>query len=196
MLMQRLFLIGFVAVSMVVGTACAEAIEVGKPAPAWKDLPGTDGKKHSLADLEDAKVIVVAFTCNHCPVAQAYESRFADFAKTYSDKGVAFVAISVNNLDEDKMPAMIERAKEKGFPFDYLHDESQKIGREYGATKTPQLFVLDADRAVAYSGAFDNKMDEKSVTEHYVADAVDALLAGKALERTKTPAHGCGIKYE
>ena len=140
--------------------------------------------------------MVVAFTCNHCPVAVAYEDRFIKFAKEYEDKGVVFVAINVNNMEDDKLPAMIERAKEKDFPFAYLHDDSQEIGKAFGAAKTPHLFVLDGDRKVAFIGAFDDKMDAKGVKKHYVEDAVDAVLAGTEVAVTKTPAHGCGIRYE
>lgn len=189
---------GMIALSFMViaNLALAEGLKVGDVAPAWENLPGTDGKSHSLADLKDAKVVVVAFTCNHCPVAVAYEDRFIEFAKEYAKKGVEFVAISVNSDAADKLPKMIERAKEKDFPFAYLYDESQKIGRAFSATKTPHLFVLDQDRKLAFVGAFDDKMDVKRVEKKYVQEAVDALLHGKEVAVKQTPAHGCGISYE
>lgn len=189
---HMLLSVGFLAISSM---AMAEA-NLGSAAPAWKDLPGTDGKKHSSTELKDKKAVVVAFTCNHCPVAIAYEDRFIAFAKEYSPKGVEFVAINVSNVDDDKLPKMVERAKEKGFNFPYLYDASQKVGKEFGAEKTPHLFVLDGDGKVVFVGAFDDKMDAKKVSKHYVKDAVDAVLAGKDPEVSKTPAHGCGIQYE
>jgi len=184
--------VGFLAVTSM---AMAEA-NLGSAAPQWKDLPGIDGKKHSSSDLKDKKAVVVAFTCNHCPVAVDYEDRFIAFAKEYAPKGVEFVAINVSNLDDDKLPKMTERAKEKGFNFLYLYDESQKVGKDFGAEKTPHLFVLDGDGKVVFVGAFDDKMNAKKVTKHYVKDAVDAVLAGKEPEVNKTPAHGCGIHYD
>lgn len=174
----------------------ADGVKIGQVAPEWTKLPGTDDKMHSLSDLKSAKVVVVAFTCNHCPVAVAYEDRFVKFAKEYKAKGVEFVAVNVNNLDEDKLPAMKERAAEKKFPFAYIYDNSQKIGHAYGAQVTPHLFVLDKDRKIAYVGAFDDKMDAKGVKEAYVKNAVDALLAGKQPSVAETKASGCGIKYE
>ena len=125
------------------------------PAPAWIDLPGTDGKKHSLADLKDKPVVVVVFTCNSCPVGRTYEDRIIEFAKKHAapDSKVALVAINVNTIEEDRLPKMQERAKEKGFPFLYLFDESQRIARDFGAMYTPEFFVIDKDRKIAYMGA-------------------------------------------
>lgn len=174
----------------------AAGVEVGAKGPAWVDLEGVDGERHSLADLEKAKAVVVVFTCNHCPVAKAYEERLAQFQQDYADKGVELVAINVNNGKADKLPAMKERAKEKGFEFAYLYDPSQEIGREYGATVTPHAFVLDRERNVAYVGAIDDSMKADKVKAHYLRDAVDAVLAGKAPETTSTPPAGCGIAYE
>src|SRR5262245_45359491 len=104
----------------------AAGVAIGDPAPAWKDLVGVDDGTHSLSDLKDAKAVVVVFTCNHCPVAKAYEDRLIDLAADYGDKGVELVAINVNNMDADKLPAMKERAEEKGFKFDYLYDPTQQ----------------------------------------------------------------------
>ncbi|MBY0586673.1 thioredoxin family protein [bacterium] len=182
------------ALALMVGSAWG--IDLGADAPAWSNLPGTDGKNHSLQELKDAKAVVVAFTCNHCPVAVAYEDRFIAFAKEYQKKGVAFVAISVNKGESDQLPAMIERAKEKDFPFPYIYDESQKIGHDFQAEKTPHLFVLDKDRKIAYVGSFDDKMAAEKVETHFVKDAVDAILAGKKPAVQTHPAHGCGIRYE
>ncbi len=174
----------------------AAGVELGDTGPAWVDLEGVDGERHSLADLENAKAVVVVFTCNHCPVAKAYEDRLIQFQKDYADRGVEVVAINVNNNKADKLPAMKERAKEKEFPFAYIYDPSQTIGREYGATVTPHAFVLDGDRNVVYQGAIDDSMKADKATQRYLRDAVDAVLAGKTPETASTPPAGCGIQYK
>jgi peroxiredoxin len=174
----------------------AECVKVGAPAPEWVDLAGVDGKLHKLADLKDAKAVLVIFTCNHCPVAKAYEDRLVALNKDYHDKGVEIVAINVNNGESDKLPAMKDRAKEKGFEFAYLYDPSQEIGRAFGATVTPHAFVLDGDRKLAYVGAIDDSMKADASKEHYVRDALDAILAGEAVKTSTTKPAGCGIQYE
>src|SRR5580704_9369260 len=112
-------------------------VDIGQPAPKFVGLAGVDGKSHSLDDYKSAKVIVIAFTCNHCPVAQMYEDRFIRFANAQKKRGVVFVAISSSLLPPDSPEKMRERATQKGFPFDYLSDPSQDVGRAYGATVTP-----------------------------------------------------------
>jgi peroxiredoxin len=169
---------------------------VGDAAPAWKDLEGVDGQKHSLGEHADAKAVVVAFTCNHCPVAVEYEGRIVSIAEDYKDKGVEVVAINVSNLEQDKLPAMKKRAEKEGFNFDYLYDPSQEIGRAYGAAVTPHLFLLDGDRNVVYIGAIDDNMNEEKATKHYLRDAIDAVVAGSKPQTDSTKPIGCGIKYE
>jgi len=171
-------------------------LAVGDPAPAWKDLAGVDGQKHSLSEHADAKAVVVVFTCNHCPVAQSYEDRLVQLAADYQGQGVELVAINVSNLESDKLPAMKERAEEKGFKFDYLYDPSQEIGRAYGATVTPDVFLLDGAGNVAYIGAIDDNMNESKATKHYLRDAIDAVLAGSKPQTDTTKPIGCGIRYE
>ena len=171
-------------------------VDIGDKPVAWKDLEGVDGKTHSLSDYKDAEVLVIAFTCNHCPVANAYEARFNEFAGAYKDKKVQFVAISVSDSDVDSLENMTERAKEKGYKFDYLQDLSQETARAYGALVTPHLYVLDRDRKIAYMGAFDNSMNPAKVEKHYVKDAVDALLKGKEPEVKESLQFGCGIQYK
>ncbi len=178
---------------------CAQAVaevKIGDAAPDFKDIVGTDDKAHSLADYKDAKVVVVVFTCNHCPVAVAYEDRLVKFQADYKDKGVQLIAINVNNLPADRLDKMKERAQAKGFNFPYLYDSSQKVGRDFGAKVTPHFFVLDGQRKVAYMGAFDNSQNESKVEKHYLRDAVDALLAGQTPAEPVTKQFGCGIKYE
>jgi len=183
----------FLALSIVAlcASAYAAELEVGTKAPEFKALPGVDGKEYNLADMKDAKVVVVCFTCNICPVAVAYEDRFVEFNKKYASKGVKFVAINANRKSED-LAAMKTRAEEKGFNFPYVFDKSGKLATEYGARVTPHIFVLDQSRNVAYVGAFDS--DQNNPSKSYVADAVDALLAGKKVEFTKSKAFGCGIQ--
>jgi peroxiredoxin len=171
-------------------------LSIGDNAPNWTDLPGVDGKRHSRADLERSPVVVVAFLCNHCPVASGYESRFKTFADKYRDRGVTFVGISVSRFPADSFDKMQQRAKDRQFNFAYLHDATQDVGRRYGATCTPHLFVLDRDRKIAYMGAFDDSpADAEKVQESYVKAAVDALLAGKPVEIRETRQRGCDIEY-
>jgi peroxiredoxin len=173
-----------------------EKLSVGDAAPAWEKLPGVDGKSHSLSDLKSAKAVVVIFTCNHCPVAQACEERFKKLTTDFKDRGVAVVAISVSQYDPDDLPHMQERAKEQGFNFAYLQDASQEIGRKYGASSTPHVFVLNGERKIAYMGALDdNWEDAAEVKEPYTRRAVEAVLAGKMPEVTETRQQGCTIEY-
>lgn len=173
-----------------------QKLAVGDAAPEWKDLVGVDDQKHSLGEHADAKAVVVVFTCNHCPVAKAYEDRINAIAADYQGKDVDVVAINVSNLEQDRLPAMKERAEENGFKFDYLYDPSQEIGRAYSAAVTPHVFLLDGDRNVAYIGAIDDNMSEDKATKHYLRDAIDAVLAGSKPQTDSTKPVGCGIKYE
>ena len=174
--------------ALAISSASLAAVEVGQKAPEFSGV-STEGKEISLDDFKNAKAVVVAFTCNQCPVAVAYEDRFVEFTQQYKDKGVEFVAINVN---PESIDAMKTRAEEKGLNYPYIKDESGKSAQEYGATVTPHLFVLGPDRKVAYIGAFDNDMQKPDQT--YLADAVDAVLAGKKPATESTKAFGCGIK--
>jgi peroxiredoxin len=191
--------LGCLMLALGVGS-CAVAeqkgVKVGDPAPDWKGIIGVDDKQHSLSDYKDAKLIVLVFTCNHCPVAKAYEDRLIALQKDYKDKGVQVIAVNVNNIPEDRLDRMKERAKEKGFNFPYIYDSSQKMGHDYGARVTPHVFVLDSERKIAYIGAIDDNMDPAKVKKHYLRDALDALLDGKSPPVAETKAFGCTIKYE
>jgi peroxiredoxin len=173
-------------------------VVVGKSQPSWKSLPGTDDKEHSLADLKDREVIVVAITCNHCPIAIEYFERLNEFAKKHcGEKGkVALVAISVSDMETDKLPRMKEVAKRQSFAFPYLYDGSQQIAKDLGATNTPQFFVLDRHRTLAYRGAWDDDVNATKVKERHVEEAVKALLANKQPLVTETTAKGCLISYK
>jgi peroxiredoxin len=170
-------------------------VAVGDKAPSYSELPGVDGKKHSLADLSNKDVVVVVVTCNHCPVAIAYEDRIIDFTKKFAgkDSKVAVVAINVNTSEADGLPKMIERAKEKGFNFPYLYDETQQIARGFGATKTPEFFVLGKDRKIVYMGAMDDSQNSPKMS--YLEPAVQAALKGSMPTVTETQPRGCGVQY-
>jgi peroxiredoxin len=170
-------------------------VDVGRPAPIWKNLAGVDGRKHSLSDYKGAKVLVIAFMCNQCEVSQIYEDRFMAFVKEFSAHKVALVGISCSLLPPDQLDKMTERAKKRKFNFDYLTDPSQQVGKDYGATVTPQMFVLDQSRNIAYMGRFDDSMYADDVHRRFVEDAVRAILAGKQSDPSETRASGCAIEY-
>ena len=164
-------------------------------------LPNVDGKMVSLADFEDAKGFIVIFTCNTCPYSVAYEDRIIALDNAYKSKGYPVIAINPNDpaaIDGDELADMKVRATEKGFSFPYLQDVGQKVYPQYGATKTPHVFVLQKEgenNIVRYIGAIDDSSrNPKKVKKRYVEQAVDALLAGKSPGTTKSKAIGCSIK--
>jgi peroxiredoxin len=190
-------LFGLLAVLATTQTLAGEfntVLNVGDAAPEWSNIVGTDGRDHGLADFKDKKVVVVVFTCNSCPVARDYEDRIIDLAKRHADD-VAVVAINVNRGAEDSLSKMEERAKQREFPYLYLFDETQKIGRDYGASATPDFFVLSPERRVVYMGAMDDASDPADVKVNFVDKAVEAALAGTAPSTGETFARGCGIRY-
>ncbi len=172
-----------------------EILKIGDKAPAWKQLPGVDGKLHDFDEWKAKPYLVVVFTCNSCPCARDYEDRIKAFVKKYEDQ-VAVVAINVNTIPDDRLEAMKKRATDRGFNFPYLYDESQQIAKAYGATYTPEFFLLDRDRRVAYMGAMDDKDDPDKVRVRYLEDAVTAVLAGKKPEKAETRARGCMVRYK
>lgn len=192
--MRSMFVLTMAVV--VAAAACSvgfAAAKVGDKAPDFK-AKGIDGTETSLKSaLKDAKAVVVCFTCNQCPVAVAYEDRFIEFSKQYGKKGVKFIALNCNNASEN-LEKMKQRAEEKGFNFPYVFDASGDAAREYGAKKTPELFVIDGSGKLVYHGSFDDKQNNPS--KPFVADAVDAVLAGKEVPVSKTNAFGCGIKLK
>lgn len=167
------------------------------------NLKNVDGKMISLADYTEAKGFIVVFTCNHCPVAKLYESRVNELNKAFAPKGYPVIAINPTDpsfYPDDTYQKMVAYAKERNYSFPYLDDATQEITRAYGATNTPHVFVLNKENGklvVRYVGAIDdNAEDASQVKTHYVADAVNALLAGKAIAVTHTKAIGCGIKMK
>ena len=191
-------IVGLLALTLVSPLLAGEfnkKLSIGDAGPAWKNLPGVDGKKHSLADIKDRDFVVVIFTCNSCACSEEYEDRIVAFTKKYADK-VAVVAINVNTIPEDKPDAMKKKAAKKKFTFAYLYDESQQLARDYGAVYTPEFFVLNKERKVAYMGAMDDKTNVSEVTDKHLEAAVDALLAGKAPPKAETAARGCLVRYK
>lgn len=188
----------FTATSFAPAGKFNKTLSVGDAAPAWDGLEGTDGKKHALADLKDKDVIVVVFTCNSCPVAVGYEARLLDFASKHAaaDSKVAVVAINVNTIKEDALPAMKERATKKKYSFPYLYDPSQQIAKKYGTDYTPEFFVLDKERKVVYLGAMDDKSPPAEATTSYLEEAVKAALEGKKAATGESLARGCRIRWD
>jgi peroxiredoxin len=182
-------------------------LAIGSSAPDFC-LPGIDGHTHCLKDYASSKVLVIAFTCNHCPTAQLYESRIKQLAADYRERGVALLAIEPNNpnavrLDEmgytdvgDSFEEMKTRAAYRHFNFPYLYDgETQKISRAYGPTATPHLFIFDSERRLRYEGRVDNNPREPLVTVKDARNAIDALLANKPVPVPKNPSVGCSTKW-
>lgn len=198
---------------LIAATVCAaepshvEQLALGAAAPDFT-LPGVDGRTWSLKGFAGAKILIVVFTCNHCPTAQAYEERLKKIVDDYKNKGVALVAISPNDprsvrLDElgytdlsDSFEEMKVRAKEKAFNFPYLYDgDSEAISRSYGPAVTPHAFVFDAERKLRYVGRIDDAERETLVKAHDLRNALEALLADRAPEIAQTKTFGCSIKW-
>lgn len=172
-------------------------MKLGEPCPDFR-LPGTDGREHGLADVR-GRLLVVVVSCNHCPYVVAYEGRMVAIATAYAARGVDWVAINANDVaryPEDGMAQMAARAKERGFPFPYLRDDSQAVVRALGARFTPEVFVFDEARALRYHGRIDdNHRDASRVTSPDLTNALDALLAGAAPPVAETVAIGCSVKW-
>lgn len=173
--------------------------KVGDKATDFK-LKSVDNKMYSMADYKDAKGFIVVFTCNHCPFAVKYEDRIIDLAKKYKSKGYVLLAINPNDpaaQPEDSFELMQKRAKEKKFTFPYLFDEGQKIYPQYGATKTPHVFLLDKNLVVKYIGAIDDNVEDAfEVKEKYLENAIAALEKGEEPTPNTTKAIGCTIKVK
>jgi len=185
-----------------VNSKASTGYEVGDIATDFK-LKNIDGKIVSLADYNEAKGFIVIFTCNTCPYAVQYEDRIIALDKKYAPKGYPVIAIQPNDPDVepgDSMEAMKARAASKGFTFPYLMDEGQKIYPQYGANKTPHVYILEKTNKgniVKYIGAIDdNYKDASAVNVKYAENAVDALLAGNEVQETTTRAIGCSIKVK
>ncbi|MEX2580333.1 MAG: redoxin domain-containing protein [Verrucomicrobiales bacterium] len=186
-----------------------KTLEIGSPAPDF-DLPGVDGRNHTLEEYAEAKVLAVLFTCNHCPSAQGAESRFKGIAKDYEEESFQLVAISPNDpeslrLNElgysvygDSLEEMKLHARDYDFNFPYLYDgETQSVARAYGAMATPHLFLFDRERKLRYVGRIDDSRygDPETIKSHDARDAIDAILADEEVTNPVTRAHGCSTKW-
>jgi peroxiredoxin len=183
-------------------------LPLGSPAPDFT-LPGVDGKNHKLADYASSPVLVVVFTCNHCPIAQMYEQRIEKLYGDYGKRGVAVVAIQGNDpkaitIDEldssdmsDTLDEMKTRVQYKHLHYPYLFDgATQAVTRQYGPQATPHVFIFDKDRRLRYQGRMDNSYRIEMVMVHDAQNAIEALLAGKDVAVTNTPVFGCSTKWQ
>jgi peroxiredoxin len=174
-------------------------VEIGDTALPF-ELPGVDGKAYSLADISAGKkATVVVFACNHCPYVLAWMDRLIAAAKDYAEQGVAFVGINANDPNKypvDSFEGMQEFAQDYDLPYPYLHDETQEVATAYGAERTPEVFLFDADLKLRYHGAPDDNYDDAGAATPYLRDALDAVLAGQEPSVAETPAVGCTIKWK
>jgi len=199
---MRKVLLSLAVVCLVAGSAFAgkynKVISVGDKAPLITGLPAVQNGEQTSFSMPDVKedIVVVVFLANHCPVVKRYEDRLIEFTSAYKDKGVKVVGVAVSLQAQDKIPGIIEYTKEHKSNYVYAYDETQAVGKAYGATNTPQFFVLDKERKIRYTGAMDNSQSEDKVTKTYLRDAVDALLAGKSPEVEETRPEGCGVSYK
>ncbi|HUI22842.1 MAG TPA: thioredoxin family protein [Nitrososphaerales archaeon] len=173
------------------------ALGLGAPAPDF-DLPGVDSRHYSLASFSNRPVLVVIFSCNHCPYVKDYEIRMVSIQRDYAAKGVQLVAINSNDdkaYPEDSFPQMVKRAKERGFNFPYLRDESQEVVEAYGGVCTPHVFAFDGKRILRYRGRIDDSRDQSKVTSPDLRNALDDMVAGKSVRVPDTKPFGCSIKW-
>ena len=176
-------------------------LSVGDVAPPWENLEGTDGRRHSLAELSEARLVVLIFTSHRCPIARGYDERLVELYNEVSDAGVRMVAIESGGPAERTLEKMRQRAQEAGYHFAYLHDAGLNLCRAYGATCTPTVFVLvpRADErcqprfAIAYQGAIDDSADARRVRRPYLRQTIEALLAGRQPPMAETRPTGCEI---
>ncbi len=177
----------------------SENRELGTPAADFS-LSGGDGKIYSLASFAEKKVLIVMFICNHCPYVKAIEDRILQFQRDYAAKSVQLVGVCSNDptdYPEDSPANLKKRWLEKDYRFPYLVDETQEVARTYGAVCTPDIYVFDATRKLAYHGQWDNHwQDPRKVTRQDLREAVDLLLAGKSVSKNQTPSMGCSIKWK
>ena len=199
---MRKFALSLVVLSLVAMPAIAgkynKAISVGDKAPDFSGIPAIANGEQSSVSLSDIKepIVVVVFLANHCPVVRAYEDRVIDSTKDYKGKGVKVVGFAVSQAEGDKLPGIKDYMKENKSNYTYGYDESQAIGKAYGATNTPQFFVLDKERKIRYTGAMDDSQREDKVTKTYLRDAVDAVLKGESVAVEETRPVGCGVSYK
>jgi thiol-disulfide isomerase/thioredoxin len=173
-------------------------LRLGDPAPDFVGLLGTDGKKYSLNSFSDVPTLVLVVSCNHCPYVQAYEERMIAIQRDYKDRGVSILAVNSNydrDYPEDSYENMVKRAKEKGFNFAYIRDETQSLAKALSAVCTPEVFVFDRERKLVYHGRIDENKDPSKVTRHDLRNALDAITTGEKPDVAETRPFGCSVKW-
>ena len=177
----------------------AFTIDIDAPAPAFS-LPATNGKHYSIESFSDAPVLVIFFTCNHCPYVIGSDEVTRATAEKYKDRGVEFVGINSNSkktYEEDSFEHMVERMEQHHFPWTYLYDESQEVAQAYGALKTPHFFVFNSERKLVYTGrAVDSPRDASRITVNDLENALEELLNDKPIATPVTNPIGCSVKWE
>ena len=176
----------------------AFTLEIGASAPDFS-LPGVEGRKWSLSDVDEARVLIIVFTCNHCPFVTGSQDRVDALCREYAPKSVKMIAINSNETThhpEDSFEHMVDRAKQLDLPYPYVRDESQDVARAYGALRTPHFYVFDGERKLRYTGRMDdNPRDASKVSTHELKDALDDLLADRAVRVQLTNPIGCNVKW-
>ena len=173
-------------------------LSLGDRAPQFENLLATDGKRYSLDSFSGKTVLVVVFSCNHCPYVKDYEGRMVEVQRDYESRGVQMVAINSNDdrsYPEDSYPEMVKRARERGFNFVYLRDADQKAVDLYGAVCTPHVFLFDAKRVLRYRGRIDDSRRASEVKSPDLRNALDDLLRGVPVRVADTKPFGCSIKW-
>ncbi len=190
-------LVAALFIALISPALAGEELAIGEMGPGF-DLKGTDSKMHTLEDVAGEKGTAVIFTCNMCPFSKGYEDRLVDLAKNYQAEGIGFVAINPNDpeiVPGDGFDEMVERAKEKNFPYPYLVDTTQEIAAAYGARVTPHIFLLDGEGKLAYRGRVDDALKEDEVTARDFEAAMTALVNGEQVPAAETKAFGCSVKW-
>jgi len=198
---QRILLVSTAwAMTLFVSVAQAgkfnKALDVGDPAPKWSELQGIDGKPHALGDYDDRKILILYFTDNHCPASRLYAPRLRAVLREFEKDSVGIVAINVTRGPHESLERMRAHAEKQKWTFDYLRDPTQQVGREYGAVRTPQFFVLDQKRNIAYMGTLDDNDDAEKAQKPFLRDAIRSLLKGERPDPGETLQRGCKIEYE
>lgn len=197
--MKRSILCTALAFSIALASA-ATALQLGVKIPQREvKMRNVDGRELSIADVAGAKGTLVIFTCNHCPWAKAWETRIATLGNTYAQRGVGVIAVNANDpvaYADDSFDAMVKRAKERDFQFPYVVDAGSKVARAFGAERTPEAFLFDANGVLVYHGTIDDNADDAgAVKQHFLRDALDAVASGQPVAVKETKALGCGIKF-
>lgn len=169
-------------------------LKLGSPAPNWKELPQVEGDPLRLADLRDSNAVVLFFTHNHCPISRKYAPRIRELSEQFAERKVTFVAVNVGSQPGEELESMRKKRQDFGWNFPYAKDSLGKLAAEYGATATPQFFLLDERRHVVYMGAFDDHPDPAKVQEPYLKWALEQLLEGREIEIPESRPVGCEIK--